>query len=163
MKIYFKVFVLLMSLPFAAFAVGEVILSADSVILQMNSKNWTVTSSSATLDSISVDSSSFTVTMSANQTLKLTSSDRLTLSMPETGSITIGSSCGTSESTHTITNPVGGATVTFTVTPGTTACAVGGGIISGGGSVISGGRSEERRVGEECRSRWAPDHLKKKK
>src|SRR3989344_4046275 len=108
MKIYFKVFVLLMSLPFAAFAVGEVILSADSVILQMNSKNWTVTSSSATLDSISVDSSSFTVTMSANQT-------------------------------HTITNPVGGATVTFTVTPGTTACAVGGGIISGGGSVISGG------------------------
>src|SRR5256886_17622245 len=25
------------------------------------------------------------------------------------------------------------------------------------------GRSEERRVGEECRSRWSPDHLKKKK
>src|SRR5256885_16464795 len=24
-------------------------------------------------------------------------------------------------------------------------------------------RSEERRVGEECRSRWAPDHLKKKR
>src|SRR2546430_17227671 len=24
------------------------------------------------------------------------------------------------------------------------------------------GRSEERRVGEECRSRWAPYHLKKK-
>ena len=22
-------------------------------------------------------------------------------------------------------------------------------------------RSEERRVGEECRSRWSPDHLKK--
>src|SRR2546430_1173775 len=26
----------------------------------------------------------------------------------------------------------------------------------------AGGRSEERRVGEECRARWAPDHLKKK-
>src|SRR3989475_11853118 len=26
-----------------------------------------------------------------------------------------------------------------------------------------GGRSEERRVGEECRSRWAACHLKKKK
>src|SRR5256885_5291513 len=25
------------------------------------------------------------------------------------------------------------------------------------------GRSEERRVGEECRSRWSPYHLKKKK
>src|SRR2546430_8940477 len=24
-------------------------------------------------------------------------------------------------------------------------------------------RTEERRVGEECRSRWSPDHLKKKK
>src|SRR5215510_15734253 len=24
------------------------------------------------------------------------------------------------------------------------------------------GRSEERRVGKECRSRWSPDHLKKK-
>src|SRR5438105_15912157 len=24
-------------------------------------------------------------------------------------------------------------------------------------------RSEERRVGKECRSRWAPDHVKKKK
>src|SRR5947209_12065067 len=26
-----------------------------------------------------------------------------------------------------------------------------------------GGRSEERRVGKECRSRWSPDHEKKKK
>src|SRR6266536_3871524 len=25
-----------------------------------------------------------------------------------------------------------------------------------------GPRSEERRVGKECRSRWSPDHLKKK-
>src|SRR2546426_10057256 len=25
------------------------------------------------------------------------------------------------------------------------------------------GRSEERRVGKECRSRWSADHLKKKK
>src|SRR3712207_713747 len=24
---------------------------------------------------------------------------------------------------------------------------------------LGGGRSEERRVGKECRSRWAPDHL----
>src|SRR5256885_16915062 len=31
-------------------------------------------------------------------------------------------------------------------------------------AVTSGNRmrSEERRVGKECRSRWAPDHLKKK-
>src|SRR5256886_14109691 len=28
---------------------------------------------------------------------------------------------------------------------------------------VAVGRSEERRVGEECRSRWSPDHLKKKK
>src|SRR5256885_7338952 len=30
-------------------------------------------------------------------------------------------------------------------------------------SKVSSPRSEERRVGEECRSRWSPDHLKKKK
>src|SRR5215216_7579353 len=28
--------------------------------------------------------------------------------------------------------------------------------------VFWAGRSEERRVGKECRSRWAPHHLKKK-
>src|SRR5690349_24954316 len=31
--------------------------------------------------------------------------------------------------------------------------------VSGG---IRGWRSEERRVGKECRSRWSPDHEKKK-
>src|SRR2546422_10680649 len=29
------------------------------------------------------------------------------------------------------------------------------------GEAKGGARSEERRVGKECRSRWAPDHLKK--
>src|SRR5256885_9808376 len=33
----------------------------------------------------------------------------------------------------------------------------------GGTGRFAGGRSEERRVGEECRSRGSPDHLKKKK
>src|SRR2546422_135551 len=28
--------------------------------------------------------------------------------------------------------------------------------------IFRGGRAEERRVGKECRYRWAPDHLKKK-
>src|SRR5256885_17018541 len=32
-----------------------------------------------------------------------------------------------------------------------------------GGRLDVENRSEERRVGEECRSRWSPDHLKKKK
>src|SRR5438270_13060970 len=29
--------------------------------------------------------------------------------------------------------------------------------------ILSGLRSEERRVGKECRCRWAPDHEKKKR
>lgn len=141
MKIYFKIFasLALFSLPLAVFAVSDVTLSADSAIIQINSKNWTVSSVSSVLDSISVGGDSFTLTMSANQTLKLTNSDRLTLSMPETGSISLSSSCGTSESTHTITNPANGATATFTVTPGTTACAVGGGIVGSGGGGSGGG------------------------
>src|SRR2546430_17738134 len=32
-----------------------------------------------------------------------------------------------------------------------------------GGRRLTVWRSEERRVGEECRSRWSPYHLKKKK
>src|SRR5260221_6720064 len=34
---------------------------------------------------------------------------------------------------------------------------------AGVGALLALMRSEERRVGEECRSRWSPDHLKKKK
>src|SRR5260221_12945619 len=34
---------------------------------------------------------------------------------------------------------------------------------AGSGSGFAHGRSEERRVGKECRSRWSPYHLKKKK
>src|SRR5205085_6978539 len=30
-------------------------------------------------------------------------------------------------------------------------------------STRTGRRSEERRVGKECRSRWSPDHVKKKR
>src|SRR5256885_13961017 len=36
-----------------------------------------------------------------------------------------------------------------------TLCRAGGRLISAGSKL----RSEERRVGEECRSRWSPDHL----
>src|SRR5947208_15219811 len=32
-----------------------------------------------------------------------------------------------------------------------------------GAILLQAGRSEERRVGKECRSRWAPYHEKKKK
>src|SRR2546430_16731845 len=34
---------------------------------------------------------------------------------------------------------------------------------AGGATIIGSPRSEERRGGEEGRSRWAPDYLKKKK
>src|SRR5256885_6706967 len=30
--------------------------------------------------------------------------------------------------------------------------------VRAGENLLRGGRSEERRVGEECRSRWSPDH-----
>src|SRR5256885_3080524 len=36
------------------------------------------------------------------------------------------------------------------------------GLAGGGGDGLGAARSEERRGGEECRSRGAPDHLKKK-
>src|SRR5690554_8157736 len=40
-------------------------------------------------------------------------------------------------------------------------------VVAAGGVCLARGdlpvRSEERRVGKECRSRWSPDHEKKKK
>src|SRR3989344_1106470 len=137
MKIYLKVFAVLLSVPLAfASAVGEVTLSADTSIISVNSKNWNVTGNSAVLDSITVSGSSFSLTMSAGQTLKISSSDKLTISMSETGSIQGSFTCGSSESTYTITNPSGGATATFTVTPGTSACSSGGGIVGGDGAPV---------------------------
>src|SRR3989338_3304510 len=110
MRIYLKVFAVLLLAPFAfASAVGEVTLSADTSIISVNSKNWNVTGSDAVLNSITVSGDSFSLTMSAGQTLKISSSDRFTISMPETGSIQTSFTCGSSESTYTIPNPSGGA------------------------------------------------------
>src|SRR2546426_12607367 len=41
--------------------------------------------------------------------------------------------------------------------------AIGLGVLVAGIPVYGAWRSEERRVGKECRSRWSPYHLKKKK
>src|SRR5687767_15550950 len=35
-------------------------------------------------------------------------------------------------------------------------------VLAGHGATLVGARSEERRVGKECRSRWSPYHYKKK-
>src|SRR5436305_13589810 len=37
------------------------------------------------------------------------------------------------------------------------------GLVLEDGRVVYRHRSEERRVGKECRSRWSPDYLKKKR
>src|SRR3712207_9333244 len=47
--------------------------------------------------------------------------------------------------------------------PRTTSCSPPSSTCCSGGSRSSPPRSEERRVGKECRSRWSPYHLKKKK
>src|SRR5260370_18078941 len=56
--------------------------------------------------------------------------------------------------------------ITNSVVSGNLASDSGGGIFNEGTVALNQstiGRSEERRVGKECRSRWWPDHLKKKK
>src|SRR5438034_11497677 len=54
--------------------------------------------------------------------------------------------------------------------PGTSANVLSGGVLGELDALLAAlekdlprGRSEERRVGKECRSRWAQDHEKKKK
>src|SRR5256885_3705689 len=56
----------------------------------------------------------------------------------------------------------GAGGVTGAIGSGFLTAAGGGGGVTGV-STARGARSGERRVGEEGRSRWAPDHLKKKK
>ncbi len=141
MKIYLITLLSILLAPVSvALAVGDVTLSTTETVLSVNGYSWTVTGSDAVLDSIAVNGTDFSLTMSQNQEIKLVSTDRIKLSMTQIGSIQITSTCNSSQSTYTFTNPNGGVTVTFTVSQDATACATGG-ASGGNGSPGSTGSS----------------------
>lgn len=110
-------------------------LSTDAIV-SVASINLNVSGSTASIDSMTVNASDFTVTLSGGQSIQITSSDRRLLTVSQLGSLSITSLCTTSNSVTTITNPSAGVQVTPTITPQSSACVVDGGG-GGGGSGIA--------------------------
>ncbi|HEY4497207.1 MAG TPA: peptidoglycan-binding domain-containing protein, partial [Candidatus Paceibacterota bacterium] len=122
----------LLLLPALAFAVNDVTLQTDTII-NAGGINMVVTGSNATIDSITVDSASFSAQLSANATLKISSADRRALTVGLAGSVTSSEECNSTESIYTILNPSSGSQVSITVTPTSNTCTS-----AGGGPVGSG-------------------------
>ncbi len=123
---------ILLLVPALALASNDVTLDSNTVI---NSGGVNLTVSGASLDTIAVDSSTFTVTLSSGGNINVTSADKRTLSMStDVQYITSSFVCGPSNSTLAISSSKA-TPVTVTVTVGA-ACNNSGG---GGGGIMSGG------------------------
>jgi len=130
MKNYLIALLTFLVAPIFAFAALDVTLSG-STIVNVGGYNLVV-SGSANIDSIIVDTSSFSVQLSPGASLTVTSADRKAFSVsPNT--YTNSTTCINSESSVTLSMSSGSAT-TVVVTPSSAVCA-----ISGGGGGISGG------------------------
>jgi len=103
------------ALAFAAY--NDVTLTTD-VTLSVNGASVTVTSSSATVESITVDSNSFTATLQAGSSMTISAPGLSVTTEPAVGGLT--SSCSSGVTTVTIPSVSGGVTVT--VNPSATAC-----------------------------------------
>ncbi|MBI5139987.1 MAG: hypothetical protein HZA94_00880 [Candidatus Vogelbacteria bacterium] len=150
MKNYYKTILVASALtllgPLQALALNDVTLeSGGDAIINVAGINLTLSPASVT-DSVQVDSSSFTVTISNNGSMTIVSTDRrtMTFSQPDGQSplLTTTLVCTTADSTYTIGNPTAGATnLQITVTPTTNTCSTSGGGSgsSGSGSTTGGG------------------------
>lgn len=130
-------------LPMFAFAAyNDVTLGSSDTLLTVGGVSITVAAPSAVLESIEVGSGTFTVVMPGNSFLRVTSSDRRTLSTPGT-SITVTSSCTDSLSTYTFDSPAHLSAQTLTITVDAGTCTTGGtsGGSGGGGGGGGGGGS----------------------
>ena len=130
MKTYLIALLSFLVAPVLVFAALDVTLSGSTVV-NVGGYNLVV-SGSANIDSIIVDTSSFSVQLSPGASLTVTSADRKAFSVsPNT--YTTSTTCISSESSVTLSMSSGSAT-TVVVTPSSAVCA-----ISGGGGGISGG------------------------
>ncbi|TSC67534.1 MAG: hypothetical protein CEO19_181 [Parcubacteria group bacterium Gr01-1014_73] len=96
------------------------------------------------IERITVNSASLVVVLLANSILDITSSDRRTLTFSGLGTTETSSSCDSSQSRYSFSNPAGGssATITITVDAGVCTGVSGGGVVvgvTGGGSGGGGG------------------------
>ncbi|MDO8521380.1 MAG: peptidoglycan-binding protein [bacterium] len=131
MKKYLLLSAILLATPFFAFgAYDDVSLTTDAVI-SVGGENYTVYGSTALLQSITVDTSSFGVTMAAGSTLTVYSSTNRTFTASSDPAVTTTPSCVGAYSTLTLTAT---GVATITVTPSGFCSYGGGGSSDGGGS-----------------------------
>ncbi len=103
--------------PLLVFAVNNVTLT-DSAVIKVGSNSFAVLSSSATLDSITVTDSTFSVTLSPGASVVINAP--VDLSIPDAGTVTSVTQCNTTNGAlhYYISNPSSGSTNTVTATPG---------------------------------------------
>src|SRR3989344_1132938 len=124
----------LISVPAVSFAAyNDVTLGSTDTILSVGGVSLTVAAPSAVLESIEVGSGSFTVTMPGNSFIRVTSTDRRTLSSPNSNSVTVTSSCTDALSTYTYDSPSHLSSQTFEITVDSGTCTTGGTLGGGGG------------------------------
>ncbi|OGC87682.1 hypothetical protein A3D70_01230 [Candidatus Adlerbacteria bacterium RIFCSPHIGHO2_02_FULL_54_18] len=128
---------LLPSLAFAAY--DDVTLTTDTV-LSVNGVTMNITSSSATMETLTVNSTNFSVNVLSGSTLTVTAASQKVMSISTEPVVSVTTTCTSSTSSFTYTASV---TATITVTPSSTACPLTTSSTSSGGggspSLIGGG------------------------
>lgn len=118
-------------------AYNDVTLTTDAV-LSVNGISLSVSGSSAVVESITVNSTSFSVTLQTDSTFTVTSSARATFSVSSPKTIQSSTSCTSSASSLTLS---GGNDVAVSVTPTSTTCDTNTSITSSSGGGGGGGGS----------------------
>ena len=127
---------LLLAFPLALFAANDVTLTQDQVTISVNGVNLNIAAQDAVLDSITVDSASFTLTMSGSSYAKISSGARKKLTPNETA-LVLQSICDDTESALRIGGPASG-TKTIRIDVSTDSCSGSSSSGSGGGGSVIG-------------------------
>ncbi|MEK7164444.1 MAG: hypothetical protein AAB779_00695, partial [Patescibacteria group bacterium] len=98
-KIYFIILSLL-ALPMMVMAANNDANLSSGTIISVGGINLTVSGNGGSMETISVDGSTITVTMPASSYLQLTSSGRLVLTVANADAVEVSSTCSSSESVY---------------------------------------------------------------
>ena len=125
-------------LPFIAFGTATDVTLTTDVTISVGGYDLTVNGSSATLETIVVNASDFTVTLQSGSTITVQSANKRTILISASGDLSQSTTCSGSTSSATVT---GNAAATVTITPSSTACDATSSGSTGSGSGTSGGGS----------------------
>lgn len=134
LKYYLTIFLSFLLIPAIGFTANTDVVLNNSVIIDMNSENFTV-SGTANFDSVTVNANNFTINLSRDAAMTVVSAEsrNFTVSPVEYQKSFV---CGSSDSTLELENDLWNETVTVTVTPASSGICSGGG---GGGGASGGG------------------------